>query len=214
MSKTLINDTLDQGESISLKTAGLSILAIVAIISLVMLGAVYANRSRQRAVINQYTKETEELITAHQVAAKEFFSQTFDDCRNVLLEEQKAQKPGDYHTDSTDNCLTASTQLAKLEVRELRDSSATAYVRVIGDKYELIEASGLYNEAMLGKFQSYGRFNSDAATKADLIKYLQQNEPILLWQNFIPYIEGKEVIVPVKIDNQLVGYIFRGVIEK
>jgi hypothetical protein len=211
MSKTTFLPNLDQSESISLKTAAISFAVIVGVIGLVLAGAISANRHRQSSVINQYTQETTQLIETHQAAAKQLFTQTFDDCQKALVAEQQRAWPVNQNI-STISCSAATAQLAQLGVNQLQDPSAIAYLRLKDSGYELLQASGSY--AQSSSLTDYGQLSYRDEVRADLAKYFQKHQPILMWQDFVPYIDGKEVLVPVVIDGQTIGYIFRGVIER
>lgn len=112
-------------------------------------------------------------------------------------------------------CAAAIQALGSLRADTLTDSSAIAYVVIDNDHYQLIEASGKYNQRRsLYESYLYNHFGYDETTKVDLVRYLTQGTDILKWQDFINYIPGKEVIVPIDLDGDTVGYVFRGVIER
>ncbi len=205
--------TPDPSDNLSLKAALTSFALIVIIVGFAITGALYFNQQRRKVIIDRYTKETTDLVGNKQAASLELFTNTFDDCKKTLEKQQSLESVVQKSSDIS--CPAAITQLAKLDVNQLKDSSAVAYVRITNGDYELIEASGKYNQLRsLHDGQPFSHFSFDDTVRNDLANYLLKQQPILMWQDFIMYTGGKEVIVPVVVDNKTVGYIFRGVIER
>ena len=200
---------------ISLKTAGLAGLAIASVVALAMGGALLANRQRREQVVRTYTDETLQLLSSKQDQVKNLFTQVFDECARQL-ETNKAialQKNGNAYVYDIE-CATARTALSELGVSGLKDSSAIAYLRVKDGQYEVLEASGKFNGRQDLNSNSYGRQLTYRQKQKDAIhSYLIDKKPIPMWDDYIQYIPGKEVIVPVKIDG-VDAYIFRGVLER
>jgi hypothetical protein len=100
-----------------------------------------------------------------------------------------------------------------MQVDQLTDSSAIAYIRITDKKYSLLEASGKYTGMQPIYDGSYSQLGY-GETRDRLASYFLDGKDIDMWDDYVYYIKGKEVIVPVSIDGKLVGYIFRGVIER
>jgi hypothetical protein len=110
-------------------------------------------------------------------------------------------------------CENARTQINLLDKSALPNFSSTAYVRLSDGKSEAIEASGNYHSQQLLSsgyfFQSWPEKNRN-----DLVAYLEQGKEINRWQDFIGMLPKKEVVTPLRKDNQIIGYIFQSVLER
>lgn len=207
---TQIDHSLDQ---LSFRSAFLSLGVIVALIAVSILVALFFNNQRKSEIISRYETETQIMITENQSAVQKFFSETFEICRQALLSQQASESSTYKSRDML--CLPAQEALGEMNGDVLKDSSAVAYVKYIDGNYELIEASGKYNErASVLNPNSYSHFNYNQDKRFELNEYLAGNHEIDRWQDFISYIQGKEVLVPVVIEGETLGYIFRGVIER
>lgn len=202
-------------DKLPLKKTFFSMVFITFIIALAVGGAFLFNKNRQIRVIAKYTKETRSLIEKKDIEFAQLFDSTIELCRQELAEKKLASN--DKYPPKDVICKSAQQKLADIGVDQLKDSSAIAYIKVTGDKYELIEASGKYNEIRDIK-NSYSHFsyryynNSD---KGNLYDFFVMNKSISMWDDYIRFIPFKEVIVPVVLDgDKTVGFIFRGVIEK
>lgn len=203
------NKILDQ-DHISLKVAAVSIGVISLIIFILIALAIMGNNNRRNKIINLYTWQTNNHIQEHQQDFIYFFDTTFAQCNEEL--NQKKAMSFDPQRISDIICTSAQQQLSKMGVDRLTDSSAIAYAKVENQAYELIEASGKYNQKQTFSDNYYSHFGY-GSNRDDLIKFFNENKSIPMWADYISYIGGKEVIVPVDIDKKRIGYIFRGVIE-
>ncbi len=190
---------------------------IIFLVALIMIIAISANVSRRNKVITSYTEETNAHVALRVDMVASLFGGVFESCDKLLAEDQQkrdlAQQP--YQQTYTVPCQPAKEHLSKFQVEQLKDSSAIAYVKVAGGYYSLLTASGDYTKSDLPKNgYSYNLFAYNDEIRSDMMQYFENGKYIVMWQDFIPYIPGKEVIVPVNIEGKSIGYIFRGVIER
>lgn len=205
------NNQIDQ---VSFTNAFMALVVIVLFIGVSIGVALFFNTQRKTQIIATYDQETNQFIQDNQEEIKQFYTQTFSDCRQELADQQAAQPNSSYPAQDV-ICQSAQDSLAALGVNSLKDSSAIAYLRYEDGHYELIEASGKYNKKRtVMNSQDFSHFNYDQEKRTELNNYLENNIDINRWQDFIQYISGKEVLVPVVVDKQTIGYIFRGVIER
>lgn len=188
-------------------------------ISLVILILIYAavlyNEHRSKKIISEYSDETVNFVSERKNLFKQLFTTTPESCQiEYEQEKEKSKSQKDYI--QSDICLSAQQILSAIGVESLKNSSATAYLTVQGRNVVLIEASGKYHLPAVVPDQyifSRGRWGEN--TSLELNEYLVQGKEMSgFWQDFISYIPGKEVLVPVEIDGVRIGYIFRGVIER
>lgn len=207
---TSSNSQVDQ---LSFQPAINAIVTVVAVIGIAIVVALFFNSQRKAAIISEYDSETTQLITSKPEVIKKLFTETFDQCQQLLLEKQ-ASESGTYKSQDI-MCKPGQEVLSELGVDSLKNSSAVAYVHYDNGSYSLLEASGKYNELRsLSDSNSFNHFNYKQELRQSVNNYFATGEDIDRWQDFINYIDGKEVLVPVVIDNQKIGYIFRGVIER
>lgn len=191
----------------------------IGIISLVVLilvsAAVLYNNYRSKNVISGYSDETLNFVSSRKNLFKQLFTTIPESCQIEYEQEREKSKVQNNYIQS-DICLSVQQILSKIGVESLKNSSAIAYLTVQGRNVVLIEASGKYHPPTVIPDQyifSRGRWGKN--TYLELNEYLTQGKEIQeFWQDFISYIPGKEVLVPVDIDGIRVGYIFRGVIER
>lgn len=191
----------------------------IGIVSLTVLilvnAAVLYNSYRSKNVISGYSDETLNFVSSRKNLFKQLFTSILESCQIEYEQEREKSKVQNNYIQS-DICLSAQQILSEIGVESLKNSSATAYLTVQGRNVVLIEASGKYHPPAVIPDQyifSRGRWGKN--TYLELNEYLTRGKEISsLWQDFIGYIPGKEVLVPVDIDGIRVGYIFRGVIER
>lgn len=191
-------------DRLSLSTAVVATVVIACLIGVAVGVGVLMNNARYRSTVRTYTTETQDLILQKEDGFKALFTDIMDVCADQLA-SQSAGTRDDFM------CEPAQYQLGFLDVDSLHDSSAIAYIRVLDKKYEMIEASGKYTGSR-PFINARNQFNYDAIP--DLEKFFSENAQISLWHDYLWFIPGKEVMVPVEIDDETVGFIFRGVIEK
>lgn len=200
-------------EDISLGLAFKTLLVIALAVVLLILLAIFLNKKREAKVIYDYTTETKQLISDNQVEFDRFYTETFEKC-NAFLDSQPAKdlsKPN--IKPSSVICPEAISQLEAMQVDKLKDSSSIAYVIFYENNlYQRIEASGKINRKGLLEISPV-RISSEA-NKPSLLTLYQSRTEQPEWESYTYYIGGKEVPVPMKINNKVVGYIFRGVVEK
>jgi len=202
---------VEENDSISLKTVFLSLSAVVVVVSVVVAAAVCANNYRRQQIVNQYTQEANQLARENAAAFRDFFSQTFDTCADQL--DSKNMSVPESQAVSRIPCEAAQKQLSLMRVDKLKDSSAMAYFKYHDGQCEMITASGEYRgRSPISEFTYSNSF--DGNQKAQIIDYFNQQKPMNMWQDFGYFLPGKEVLVPIEIDGQIIGYIFRGVIER
>lgn len=205
--------TSHPSDTISLRPALISLAVVIVVIAIGMAVALQANQQRRQTVIDTYTTATKEHYAQNQAAYEDFFAKTFADCQAELSTQQATETTPYKSSDII--CQAAIKQLSAMNVDSLQDSSAIAYVKITNGTYELIEASGKYNQGRsIFDTQNYNHFSYDQHIKQDIADFTTDRKPITRWQDFINYISGKEVVVPLEKDKTTIGYIFRGVIER
>ncbi len=207
---TNTNNKLDQ---LSFKTALVTLVAIMVMVSITIVVALFFNQMRKSQIITLYETETVQFVEQRQEGVQQFFTSTFSECEKELQDKQNSQINSYVPYDVM--CIAAQNMLASLGVSSLKDSSAIAYVVYDNGTYQLIEASGKYNkrESVVNPM-NYGHFSYELEKRTELNEYLANAAAMDRWQDFIMYIPGKEVVVPIVIEGQTVGYFFRGVIER
>jgi hypothetical protein len=202
-----------QVDQISFQPAIKAIVTVVGVIGIAIIVALFFNSQRKAAIISEYDHETTQLITSKPELVKKLFTETFAQCQQLMLEKQ-ASESGTYKSQDI-MCKPGQEVLSELGVDTLKNSSAVAYVHYNNGSYSLLEASGKYNELRsLSDNNSFNHFGYKQELRQNINNYFATGTDIDRWQDFISYIDGKEVLVPVMIDNQNIGYIFRGVIER
>lgn len=191
----------------------------VGIISLVVLilinGAILYNGIRRQEIVSEYSNETISLINSRKNLFKQLFTDVVQECQ-IYADQENNKAKLDRNYVPSDLCPQAQQALSDIGIESLRDSQSTAYLAVRGHNVILIEASGKYHPpAPIADQYIFSRGRWGKNTYLELNEFLTQGKEISsLWQDFIGYIPGKEVLVPVEIDGIRVGYIFRGVIER
>lgn len=206
---------IEEPQAFSLKYFLWGIGAVSLAVLILVNAAVLYNDYRSKKIISEYSEETLSLISGRKNQFKQLFTVTPELCQaEYEREREKSKSQNDYI--QTDICVSAQEMLSAIGVGSLKNSSATAYLAVQGRNVILIEASGKYHPpAVIPDQYIFSRGNWGENTYLELNEYLTQGKEISsLWQDFISYIPGKEVLVPVEIDGIRVGYIFRGVIER
>lgn len=195
--------SLDQ-EAVSFSLLVIGVVVIAVVVGFSLLIALYLNNSRQSRVIAEYTAETERFVEVNRGQLTQLFTTAMDTCREIYP-PLPANSPSPSH-----DCEAARIALDSLQQEELSDFSATAFMRAQDGRIEMIESSGRYHRPALPRDSYVLGWN----TREELNLHLFQNKKINFWQDFLTYIPGKEVLVPVALDNGIEGYIFRGVIER
>lgn len=191
----------------------------IGIVSLTVLilvsAAVLYNGYRSKNVISGYSDETLNFVSSRKNLFKQLFTAIPESCQIEYEREREKSKVQNNYIQS-DICLSAQQILSEIGVESLKNSSAIAYLTVQGRNVVLIEASGKYHPpAVIPDQYIFSRGHWGEDTYLELNEYLTQGKEMQkFWQDFISYIPGKEVLVPVDIDGLRVGYIFRGVIER
>lgn len=191
-------------DNLSLKTAVVATVLVAMIIGLAVGVGVMMNNARYRRVITQYTNETHTMLVDQEAEVTELFTSVLDECGGATSTESAKLR-------DNNDCQVAKDQLALLGVDRLTDSSSIAYVRVRDDSFEVLEASGKYSSPRKLHTNGSNHFRYD---KADVLASLFfEEDAVPMWDDYIWFISGKEVVVPVVYEGRTLGYIFRGVIE-
>lgn len=206
---------IEEPQVISLKYLLWGIGAVSLAVLILVNAAVLYNEYRSKKIISEYSIETLNFVSGRKNMFKQLFTVTPELCQaEYEMEREKSKSQKDYI--QSDICLSAQEMLSAIGAEPLKNSSAIAYLAVQNRNVILIEASGKYHPpAVVPNQYIFSRGNWGENTYLELNEYLTQGKEISsLWQDFISYIPGKEVLVPVEIDGIRVGYIFRGVIER
>lgn len=191
----------------------------IGIISLALLilvnAAVVYNDYRSKKIVAEYTNETINFVNSRKSLFKQLFTTIIKECE-IFNESEYGRAKLDRNYLRSDICPAATKILSEIGVESLINSSAIAYLTVQGRNVILIEASGKYHPpAIITDQYIFSRGHWGENPYIELNEYFTQEIKLSKhWQDFISYIPGKEVLVPVEIDGTRVGYIFRGVIEK
>lgn len=206
---------LEEPQAFSLKYLFWGVGVISLTVLILINGAILYNGNRIQKIVSEYSNETIGLINSRKNLFKQLFTDVVQECQIYADQESnKAKLDRNYVT--SDLCPQAQQVLSDIGVESLKDSQSTAYLAVRGHNVILIEASGKYHpSAPIADQYIFSRGRWGKNTYLELNEFLTQGKEISsLWQDFIGYIPGKEVLVPVETDGIRVGYIFRGVIER
>jgi hypothetical protein len=217
MTKIQVNqlqtESLEQ-DSLSLKWIVIS-LALVSAVILILIGIFSGMDSfRQRQVVTEQTNVAKQFIAQNHGQVEAIFNRTFDECQKDLDAKIAGPTPSpgiDYQNMgrwSAFSCESAKQAFNSLNKDALKDFPSTGYIRVKDKNVELLEASGDYFRPQPIK-QLYQLSHQD-----DLETFLFRHEPIRQWNTFLNYMQQRQVIVPIEQNNQIIGYMFIGVIEK
>ena len=206
---------IEEPQAMSWKYLLLGIGAVSTIVLILVNGAVLYNENRRQKIVSDYSNETNNFVNVRKDLFKQLFSSVIGECQEFADEENNWVKLNrDYRP--SDLCPRAQQALSDIGVETLKDSQSAAYLAVRGHNVILIEASGKYHPpASLPDQYIYSRGRWGENTHLELNEYLTKGKELSgYWKDFIGYIPGKEVLVPIDIDGVRVGYIFRGVIER
>jgi len=211
-----MHQSTPSSEKIEFKPAMFVLLGLILLIAIMIALAYWYNVFRSNQVINSYTTETQELVKRNQQLTRDFFTQTFAECEQKLKEYNQTVAATNQSSDII--CPSAQEKLGEMKVESLKDSSAIGYVTFGNDGYRLIEASGKYSgprQIMFDDYSNYtyNHFGYDDLNRSQIEEYFKSGKDINRWQQFLNYIDVKQVLVPIEIDDQVVGYIFRGVVQ-
>jgi len=206
---------IEEPQVMSLKHLILGIGAVSIIVLILVYGAILYNGNRRQKIVSAYSNETIDFVNARKDLFKQLFTSVIGECQDFADEENNRVKLNSYYRPS-DLCPRAQQVLSDIGVESLKDSQSAAYLVVRGHNVILIEASGKYHPpAPLADQYIYSRGRWGENTHLELNEYLTKGKQLSgYWKDFIGYIPGKEVLVPIDIDEVRVGYIFRGVIER
>lgn len=189
--------------------------AISVAVLILVNSAILYNDYRSQKVVSEYSTETIAFVSTKKNLFRQLFTGVVQTCQiHDDQEKERGKVQRDYLP--SDLCPQAQEMLSTIKVESLKNSSAIAYLAVQGNNVVLIEASGKYHPpASVADQYIFSRGNWGDNTYLELNEYLTQSKQLTnYWQDFIGYIPGKEVIVPIDIDGTRLGYIFRGVIER
>ena len=206
---------IEEPQVMSLKHLILGIGAVSIIVLILVYGAILYNGNRRQKIVSEYSNETIDFVNARKDLFKQLFTSVIGECQDFTNNENNRVKLNrDYRP--SDLCPQAQQALSDIGVESLKDSQSATYLAVRGQNVILIEASGKYHPpAPVADQYIYSRGRWGENTHLELNEYLTKGKELSsIWKDFIGYIPGKEVLVPVDIDGVRVGYIFRGVIER
>jgi len=200
-----------QPESLSFKTFVLSAFCVTLALVILVFGTFQYNEYRKNQVIAKYTDETHQFINQNKDELKKLFSETFDNCEDYI---NAISITKNYY--SNVDCSYANDVITALIGKDnLIDYSAIAFVKKYDNRdIALIESSGKYRRRSGIESHNILAYSYRANTESDLGRYLFEGKDINKWQDFISYLPEKQVVVPVEINGQTLGYIFRSMIEK
>jgi len=198
-------------ESLDFKVMGFSLAGIALMVAAAFAIASYFNIQRRDSFVERYTTETLQLVEANPDGFSNLFVEVLQQCESEL-QARAAETADQWMTDV--HCDRAAEALAELNVQVLRDHSSIAYVRFDDGHYQLLEASGKYNgRRPLTGGSYFPHFSYNERMMRDVLELSAGAQIKNYWQDFINYIPNKEIAVPIEIEGEIVGYIFRGVIE-
>jgi hypothetical protein len=181
----------------------------IAVVTLLVLALVSAgwwwNTMRANQIIQTYGEE----FLNHQMSRPEtfetFYNETFEACEAV----RRAKGDGTYQID----CAAAQAQLNLMAVDKLKDSSAMTYVKVVDNKYMVIDASGDYKRPEALNSWYSGRWGSNE--DGELEEFFTSENPDPIYADVTYMLPGREVVLPVR-DRQgkVIGFVIRSVLER
>lgn len=206
---------LEEPKAISWKYVVWGISAVVVTLSIVIGVAIVFNAYREQRIVSEYTNETLSLVSVKKDLFRDLFTRVMHTCQIFDDQERERSKVQKDYTRS-DMCQPAQEMLSAIGVESLKNSSAILYLAVQGRMVVSLEASGKYH--LPSSIEDCCVFSSGDwgnTPKLNLKEYFLNGKPLpTMWWDYINYIPGKEVVVPIDIDGVRVGYIFRGVIER
>ncbi len=201
--------SLLEQDNLSLKWAGISLLGVGIVIAILIVIFGSMDAIRQRQVVTQSTQVVRQFQMQNQGEVENLFNLTFENCASEVKTKQMEKDSANIGRNwSPLHCQAAERAFARLNKSALSDFPSTAYIRVHGENVEFLQASGDY--FMSQPLNQISGFNQ----REDLQAYLFQHKDIRRWNNFISYMQQRQVIVPVEQNGQTIGYMFLGVIEK
>lgn len=206
---------IEEPQAFSLKHLLLGVGIISLAVLILINGAILYNGNRRQEIVSEYSNETIDFIKGRKDLFKQLFSSVIEECQ-IYSDEENYLSKLNFDYKPSDLCPRAQQMLADIGVESLKDSQSAAYLAVRGHNVILIEASGKYHPpSPLADQYIYSRGRWGENTHLELNEYLIKGKELSsYWKDFIGYIPGKEVLVPIDIDGARVGYIFRGVIER
>lgn len=193
-----------QQDPISLKLASLTMLALGSIGAILIGLATLANHSRRLQVIRDTQATVGEFVAQNETQMSVLFSETFSICQaeyELLLGAKEI---------SSLDCAAGREALDQLDKTILTNYSASAFLKVENDTWWLLQASGTLMKVPNSDSWSVG----DPEKRREITELARHpDRKVELWDNYINYLPGKEVVVPVKIADETLGYIFYSVIE-
>lgn len=192
-----------QEEPLAFKGMLVAALGIIVVVTTVIFGFNWINEQRRQQVIAKYDQSVEQLVTQNKEGVTQLFTQVMDTCQTSF---DNADRPDNYL--QSIECPAARSAFDALDKAALKDFSATAYIRVQNGRTQMLEASGRFHGSQ--EFTNTFRYNM----RTDIQQYLLEGEEINRWQDFIYFLPSKEVITPVKVGEQTLGYMLLSVLEK
>ncbi|HAU98881.1 MAG: hypothetical protein UX04_C0003G0087 [Microgenomates group bacterium GW2011_GWF2_45_18] len=200
-----------QEDALSLKKAVGATLFMIFVVGTSFYGAYLYNQHRKQQVIAKYESELQDHVSRYPEKWKELFTRTMDACL-YMAQQECAKDECSYYP--SQKCLYATQQLSDLHVDQLKDSSSTMYMRVQNDMVDTLTASGDYQEPQALSSSSYVSFSRYSNERSPMYDYFLSQDKKSIWEDVTYHLTGKEVVIPVVIDDQLYGYVLRSVLER
>jgi hypothetical protein len=191
-----------QEEPLEFKGLFAATVGIIVVIAAVVFGFNWVNEQRSLRVVAKYDKSVEEFVGANSKQLALLYTEVFDACDTFF--QQTIKTPPASAT--TTGCVEAETLLDQLDKTKLKDHSSTAFLRVRNDRIQTLQWSALYE----GNDMYAYSLGLDRKKVLDILRGDEVNR----WQDFSWMLPGKEVLSPVRVDDQVIGYMLLSVIEK
>lgn len=176
-----------------LKFTGVVILIIAGLMMLMQ----FINDSRNRSIVNQYTEETNRYIQKNQAGLETLFSSTFakaEACNTIEVDPQEHE------------CREAvEKEIYSLITTDLTNFSSTFFIRLNGPNIQTLNLSGYTTITVNYSEERYPQ---------DIRKLLRGDVKQISYDKYYFGYGHSQVIVPVIINNKIIGGIARGVIEE
>jgi hypothetical protein len=176
-------------------------IALMAIISLLIIIGVSVlstiNSSRNREIVHNYTQETNQYILNNAEGLQYIFNNLFSQAEQCLKQEEQRS-----------SCQqNVSQEIFNQVTDNLQDFSSTTFIRLSENNLQILSLSGSLTNQRDG-------YNDQEHQRLQQINSLLNGEVKQIpWQDYFRNLSGEEVVIPVKINNTIIGAIVRRVIE-
>lgn len=185
-----------------------AIAALLIIVGIFMGGLTLANKHRNQSIVDRYMEEAQPFIQANQTAWENLFTTTFDQAETCAAQSR-------HYPNNVQTCeSTISAQIRFVGTESLKDYSSTAFLRLKNGHVQKLSLSGDLNINSVDSWDySPSGSNRDNGKEEKVRDLLQGKISQLPWDNYTYGFPGKQVIIPIRVGDHILGALIRGVIE-